>query len=92
VEHLDSNALEVFVLPSRDGLVRIRANIAGEVELRVRVGEIVIPRQALAVVEGDEQIESLSVFQTSEVVEICVQDGQEVPKNTVLAVVREQKS
>ena len=77
------------MLPDREGLVRARANIDGEVEIRVRVGQTVIPRQIMAVVEGDDQIESLSVRKTSVVEAIKVKDGTEVPAGTTLILVRE---
>ena len=67
----------------------MRANLDGEVEIRVKVGQIVIPRQLIAVVEGDSQIEQLSVRKTSEVVEVLVADGSEVPSGTALLLVRE---
>jgi hypothetical protein len=77
------------MLSSRDGLVKIRANVAGEVELRAKVGQIVVPRQILAVVEGDSEIESLSVRRPSVVVSLDIECGSEVPAQTVLMVVRE---
>ena len=77
------------MLPDREGLVRVRANIDGEVEIRARVGQTIVPRQIMVVVEGDEQIESLSVRKTSVVEAILVEDGIEVPSGTALMVVRE---
>ncbi|MFT5680998.1 MAG: biotin carboxyl carrier protein [Myxococcota bacterium] len=77
------------MLPDRQGLVRVRANIDGEVEVRARIGETIVPRQLMAVVEGDEQIESLSVRKTSIVESILVKNGTEVTAGTALMVVRE---
>jgi len=77
------------MLPDREGMVRVRANIDGEVEIRARVGQTIVPRQIMVVVEGDEQIESLSVRKTSVVEAILVEDGVEVSSGTALMVVRE---
>ena len=77
------------MLPSRDGQVRVRANVAGEVESRAAVGQIIPFGQILAVVEGDQEIESLSVRKLSEVLEVLVEDGVEVPAGTTLMIVRE---
>jgi len=77
------------VLPDREGQVRVRANVAGEVEIRASVGEQIVFGQILAIVEGDQEIESLSVRKTSEVLEILIEDGAEVPAGTTLMVVRE---
>ena len=77
------------MLANRDGLVKIRANIAGEVELRAQVGQTIAPRQILAVVEGDNEIESLSVRKTSVVMEHLVECGSEVAAQTALMHVRE---
>lgn len=77
------------MLPDRDGQVRIRANVAGAVEIRASVGQVIVFGQILAIVEGDQEIESLSVRKTSEVLEILVADGAEVPSGTTLMVVRE---
>ena len=77
------------MLPDREGLVRVRANIDGEVEIRARIGQTVIPRQIMVVVEGEEQIESLSVRKTSVVESLLVADGTEVTAGTAVMVVRE---
>jgi hypothetical protein len=77
------------MLPDRQGLVRVRANIDGEVEIRAHLGEAVVPRQLIAITEGDEQIESLSVRKTSIVESILVKTGTEVTAGTTLMVVRE---
>lgn len=77
------------MLPDREGMVRVRANLDGEVEIRARVGQTIVPRQIMVVVEGDEQIESLSVRKTSVVEAILVDDGVEVSSGTALMVVRE---
>ena len=75
------------MLASSDGRVRVRANIDGEVEIRSSVGEIVVSGNIIAVVEGDREIESLSVRKTSEVVEIVAEDGSEVTEGTTLLAV-----
>ena len=77
------------MLPDRDGQVRIRANVAGEGEIRAQKGQVIAPGQILAIIEGDQEIESLSVRKASEVLEIMVEDGCEVPEGTTLLVVRE---
>jgi biotin carboxyl carrier protein len=77
------------MLPNSEGLVRVRSNIAGEVEIRAAVGQVVWMGQSMAVVEGDHEIESLSVRKTSEVMELLVEDGTEVESGTTIMVVRE---
>ena len=77
------------MLPDREGCVRVRSNIAGEVEIRATVGQLIYSGQSLAVVEGDCELESLSVRKPSTVEEICVEDGTEVEAGTTLMIVRE---
>ena len=77
------------MLAGSDGQVRVRANVDGEVEIRSAVGDLVVSGNIIAVVEGDQEIESLSVRKTSEVVEILVDTGTEVEAGTALMVVRE---
>tara|TARA_B100000575_G_C23007116_1_gene580232 strand:+ start:146 stop:400 length:255 start_codon:yes stop_codon:yes gene_type:complete len=77
------------MLAGSDGQVRVRANVDGEVEIRSAVGDLVVSGNIIAVVEGDQEIESLSVRKTAEVVEILVADGTEVEAGTALMVVRE---
>jgi biotin carboxyl carrier protein len=77
------------MLADREGLVRIRANLSGEVEIRVTVGQQVYTGQCLAVVEGDLELESLSVRNPSVVEEILVECGSEVSAGTCLLRVRE---
>lgn len=77
------------MLPDRDGHVRIRANLDGEIELKAVIGQTIHPGQPLAIVEGDDQIETLSVRRSSVVVELMDVDGKEVPQGTCLMVVRE---
>lgn len=77
------------MLPDSMGRVRIRANIAGEVEIRADVGQLIYSGQLLAVVEGDDEIESLSVRKPSRVEEIKVETGTEVDAGTLLMVVAE---
>jgi biotin carboxyl carrier protein len=77
------------MLPDKDGYIRIRANVAGEVDIRAKIGQLAYAGQILAVVEGDLEIESLSIRRPSKVVEVLAEDGSEVPSGTVLMVVRE---
>lgn len=77
------------MLPDREGQVRVRANVAGEVEIRAVLGQVIVFGQILAIVEGDQEIESLSVRKTSKVLEILIEDGSEVPAGTTLMVVQE---
>lgn len=77
------------MLPDSMGNVRIRANIAGEVEIRAEVGQLIYSGQLLAVVEGDEEIESLSVRKPSRVESIKVETGTEVESGTLLMIVAE---
>lgn len=77
------------MLPDKDGCIRIRANVDGEVDIRAQVGQLAYAGQILAVIEGDLEIESLSIRRPSQVEEVLVEDGTEVPSGTVLMVVRE---
>ena len=77
------------MLPNKEGHVRVRTNIAGEVEIKATVDHLFYSGQALAVVEGDQEIESLSVRKVSRVIEILVEDGTEVEAGTTLMVVQE---
>ena len=77
------------MLPDSEGRVRVRANISGEVEIKATPSQLFYSGQCLAVVEGDQEIESLSVRKPSKVVEICVEDGTEVEAGTTLLVVQE---
>ncbi|MFT4976765.1 MAG: biotin carboxyl carrier protein [Myxococcota bacterium] len=77
------------MIPDKEGRLKIRANIAGDVEIRAKVGQMIAPRQILAVIEGEDQLESLSVFRLSVVEEILVKDGAEVPASTTVMIVRE---
>jgi biotin carboxyl carrier protein len=79
------------MLAGRDGLISIRCTLGGWVELRTKVGDRVAGGQLLAIVEGAKELESLSVRAPSEVVEICVEDGAEVPAGTTLIKVVELK-
>ena len=62
------------MLPNKEGYVRVRSNIAGEVEIKATVNQLFYSGQALAVVEGDREIESLSVRKVSRVIEIFVEN------------------
>ena len=77
------------MLPDRDGFVRIRSNVAGEVEIRVTLGQSIYSGQCIAVVECDQEIESLSVRNPSVIEEILVDCGSEVSAGTTLVLVRE---
>jgi biotin carboxyl carrier protein len=77
------------VLPDKYGQVRVRSTVAGELELRAEVGQLIVPGQILAIVEGDQEIESLSVRKTSKVVEVLAVDGSEIGAGVTLMVVEE---
>jgi biotin carboxyl carrier protein len=77
------------MLPDAMGRVRIRANLSGEVEIRASVGQVVYSGQLLAIVEGDQEIESLSVRKPSRVEEIQVTTGTEVEAGALLMIVVE---
>lgn len=77
------------MLAGSDGQIRVRANIEGEVEIRASVGDVVVSGNIIAVVEGDREIESLSVRKTSKVMEILIATGAEVTTGTALMVVQE---
>ncbi len=77
------------MLPDALGRVRIRANIAGEVEVRAECDQLVYSGQILAVVEGEREIESLSVRRPSRVESIAVQTGDEVDAGALLMIVQE---
>ena len=74
--------------PTSEGYLRVNANVAGEVEIRVRAGQAVYGGQVLAVVEGDSQLESLASRSDAEVVEIVVETGSEVEAGTLLMTLR----
>lgn len=75
------------MLPDRNNLVRVRANFAGTVELKVRVGQAVERATPLVVVEGDTEIETLSAREPGTVVEVLVADGADVVQHQTLVVV-----
>jgi len=77
------------MLADRVGRVRIRSNLSGEVEIRVKVGDTIYSGQMIAVVESDNELESLSVRKPSVIEEIFVQTGTEVDAGTLLMSVRE---
>jgi pyruvate carboxylase len=77
------------MLPDKNQLVRVRSSFPGEVELKVRVGDRVEHGQALVVVEGDVQIETLSARHPGTVVELCVAEGQAVDNQQLLVVLRQ---
>ncbi len=77
------------MLADRVGRVRIRSNLSGEVEIRVKVGDTIYSGQMIAVVESDNELESLSVRKPSVIEEIFVQTGTEVEAGTLLMSVRE---
>ena len=77
------------MLPDQDGCLRVNANVAGEVEIRGSVGQVAYAGQILAIVEGDHEIESLSLRTPSKIEEILVESGTEVPAGTTLMLVRE---
>jgi len=77
------------MLPDKDGRIRIRANVDGEVDIRAEVGQLAYAGQILAVIEGDLEIESLSIRRPSKVEEVLIEGGTEVASGTVLMVVCE---
>ena len=74
--------------PTAEGHLRVVANVEGEVEIRVRPGQMVYGGQMLAVVEGDSQLESHASRADAEIVEILVATGAEVPRGTLLMTIR----
>ena len=96
--HLHEGDAWVGVIPFHMTDVRPRGtvNVPGisafpELNVRtyVKVGDRVASGQLLAIVEGEKQLESLSVRAPSVVVEIGVEDGAEVPAGTTLIKVIE---
>jgi multidrug resistance efflux pump len=77
------------MLPNRNNEVRVRASFDGEVELLVRPGERVYPGQALAVVEGEREVERLASRSPGSVTEVHVRTGQEVRQGALLLVIQE---
>ena len=74
--------------PTAEGHLRIVANVEGEVEIRVRPGQMVYGGQVLAVVEGDKELEPHASRSDAEIVEILVATGAEVPRGTLLMTIR----
>lgn len=77
------------MLPDRKKQVRVRANFAGDVELKVQPGDRVERGTALVVVEGEDQIETLSSRGDATVISVEVADGAEVPAAALLVVLQE---
>lgn len=77
------------MLADRRHQVRVRAGLDGDVELRVAVGDRVHFRQALAVVEGDVQVETLNARQDGVVLELHVAQGQAVRAGQLLLILQE---
>ncbi len=77
------------MLPDRDGHVRVRASFDGYVELRVAPGDVVLRGGAIAVVEGDVELETLCARNPSRVVSVEPIDGQEVSKDGLIATIVE---
>jgi acetyl/propionyl-CoA carboxylase alpha subunit len=77
------------MLPDRKRQVRVRANFAGDVELRVKPGDRVERGTALVVVEGEEQIETLSARGDAVVLSVHVEDEDEVAAAALLVVLQE---
>lgn len=78
------------MIADRRHQVRVRANIDGDVELRVAPGDRVTFRATLAVVEGDSQIESLNARRDGTVLELHVTDGQAVKAGQLLLILQEE--
>lgn len=77
------------MLPDKNNLVRVRSSFAGDVELKVAVGDYVVHGQALCVVEGDVQIETLSARHPGRIVEIPVREGQTIENQQLLVVMQQ---
>ena len=80
------------MLPDRKNQVRVRANFAGEVELKVKPGDRVDVGTSLVVVEGDTEIETLSARRAGEVVSVHAATGDEVDAFALLVVLQEDAS
>jgi pyruvate carboxylase len=77
------------MLPDRKRQVRVHANFAGAVEVKVRPGQTVYRGMALVVVEGDKQIEILSALASGTVISVEVEDGAEVAAAALLVVLQQ---
>ncbi|MCB9778570.1 MAG: hypothetical protein H6742_08420 [Alphaproteobacteria bacterium] len=77
------------MLPDKEGRVRVRASFAGWVEFRVQPGDVLLRGGAIAVVEGDVEMETLCARSASRVLSLEVDDDSEVDKDTVIAVIQE---
>lgn len=76
------------MLPDRSKHVRVRANFDGEVEIKVTPGQRVCRGEALCVVEGDVQIETLSARADATVLSVEVDDGADVPATALILVLQ----
>lgn len=77
------------MLPNRQNQVHVRATFDGEVEVLVRVGERLVPGQAMVVIEGVGQLERLAPRHAGTIIEVLVRSGQEVKEGAVLVVLQE---
>lgn len=77
------------MLPDRIGLVKVRANFAGTVELKLVPGDRVWPGRPIALVEGDREIETFSARKVGTILELHVEEGAEVTQGTLLVTLQE---
>ena len=77
------------MLPDRKRQVRVRANFAGDIELRVQPGDRVRRGTALVIIEGEDQIETLSARADAVVVSVHAEDEAAVPAAALLVVLQE---
>lgn len=77
------------MLADRDGRVRVRASFPGAVEFRVQPGDVILRGGAIAVVEGDVELETLCARSPSRVISLEVAEGAEVERDAVLAIIQE---
>ena len=77
------------MLPNRQNQVRVRANFDGEVEVLVRLGDRLVPGQAMVVIEGEGQLERLAARNAGTITEVLVQSGDEVKEGALLLVLQE---
>jgi pyruvate carboxylase len=77
------------MIADRKNQVRVRANIAGYVEVLVRPGQIVHRGQCVIEVEGDGTIERLAALKRSTVLEVKVASDDQVEAGHLCVVLQE---
>ena len=75
------------MIPDKQNRVRIAANFDGEVELLVKVGDIVHAGQGLVEVDNEDTVERLCAKQRARVVELLVDQDAEVSRYEGLVVI-----